>query len=198
VDASKPGSSSKDDDSAPGAGQDLHHQMLKQIRKMNAHLLHTLSDDAGINDGGANIFDGEDGRQHISLSPYLQRGVKKSERVKKATDETEVLQNTCSLWCNKHKLVPGYDPEEEEEDLGSVNLEGIRLRQLEEVEKIKRTFGHRNFPVSAQTLERALVMPQQKLKRGVDPCSLLPRLLINPFYESEFKKGPKKKKKGRR
>lgn len=175
---------------------DLHEQMLRQIRRMNSHLLHSVCGD--IDEAPANVFgDGEDATRHISLSPYLQAdqydGVAKAT-AERTADETSVLEGSCALWCNKHSA---GSTNKANSDTDTQSLDALRLKQLEEVERIKRSFGHHNVPCFAETLEGALVMPAQKLKRGVGLCSGLPRLLINPFYEGvkqgKGKKGKKKR-----
>jgi len=125
------------------------------------------------------------------LSPYLQvvPGGGTEAVSQKLEDSSDVLGGACSLWQSKHQQSTAGN--------SGLTLDQIRLKQLQEVEKIKRTLGHHNRPCNAAVLERALVMPQQKLKKNVGLYNALPRLLINPFYEGEVKKKKGKKKRGK-
>lgn len=170
---------------------DLDRQMIQRIRMLNADLLHTTAG-VGLEPERSSVFD-ESGKaaEHISLSPYLQvlPGGGTEAVSQKADDGADVLGDACSLWQNKHQQSSAGN--------SGLTLDQIRLKQLQEVEKIKRIFGHHNRPCNAAVLERALVMPQQKLKKNVGLYNALPRLLINPFYEGEVKKKKGKKKRGK-
>jgi hypothetical protein len=157
---------------------------------LNADLLHTTAG-VGFEEPRSSVFEDSAGASaHISLSPYLQvkPGGGTETVSQKADDSADVLGGACSLWQNKHQQSSAGN--------SGLTLDQIRLKQLQEVEKIKRTFGHHNRPCNAAVLERALVMPQQKLKKNVGLYNALPRLLINPFYEGEVKKKKGKKKRG--
>lgn len=168
---------------------DLDRQMIQRIRMLNSDLLHTTAG-VGFEEPRSSVFD-DASSQHISLSPYLQvlPGGGTEAVSQKLDDSADVLGGTCSLWQNKHQQSTAGN--------SGLTLDQIRLKQLQEVEKIKRTFGHHNRPCNAAVLERALVMPQQKLKKNVGLYNALPRLLINPFYEGEVKKKKGKKKRGK-
>lgn len=168
---------------------DLDRQMIQRIRMLNSDLLHTTAG-VGFEEPRSSVFD-DASSQHISLSPYLQvlPGGGTEAVSQKLDDSADVLGGACSLWQNKHQQSTAGN--------SGLTLDQIRLKQLQEVEKIKRTFGHHNRPCNAAVLERALVMPQQKLKKNVGLYNALPRLLINPFYEGEVKKKKGKKKRGK-
>lgn len=170
---------------------DLDREMIQRIRMLNADLLHTTAG-VGFKEPCSSVFDDSMGAEkHISLSPYLQvvPGGGTEAVSQKLEDSSDVLGGACSLWQSKHQQSTAGN--------SGLTLDQIRLKQLQEVEKIKRTLGHHNRPCNAAVLERALVMPQQKLKKNVGLYNALPRLLINPFYEGEVKKKKGKKKRGK-
>jgi hypothetical protein len=173
----------------------LELDALAKIRKLNSHLLHTSGEPAPERDLTPDPAP-RSARKFKSLSPYA--GVRADgdssalapevTKFRQQTQEEVALQAMCSLWGAKH------------EDLGEKSaeptFEEMRRNQLEEVDRIKRCFGYYNVPCSAAVLERALVMPAQKPTPEVGlPCNV-PRLLINPFFDSDA--GVKKKKKGKK
>merc|ERR1712146_596878 len=55
-------------------------------------------------------------------------------------------------------------------------------QQLQEVDTIKRVFARRSCHVDVTLLDRALVMPEHRLKADLDLFNTMPTVLANPFH----------------
>lgn len=173
------------------------------LRRLNRNLLRTGEDDASDSDDdeatrGQNFFETPEGVGHISLSAYTRDATQAADgddmagtAAPRAQDDSDVLGSICEKW--RTRQLPNSALKSD----GLVTLEEMRLQQLQEVEKIKRTFGKRGVPISAAVLERALVMPQQRLYQHPKMLNSEPKLLENPIppevtAKKKGKGGPRK------
>merc|ERR1712070_172221 len=124
-------------------------------------------------------------------------------------DDSDVLASTCDWWRHKHvqqESKKGVLP------FGDGALDEMRFQQLQEVDKIKRVLARRSCHVDVALLDRALVIPEHRLKADLDLFNTMPSVIANPFFvgktlrkkrgKSPFRRsksqtGKSKKEKGR-
>jgi hypothetical protein len=162
-------------------------EKLRDFRRLNRHI---FRDTSGRKPSQASSQQDKVADEFPTLSPYpeFQGENAPISQYKQRCQEELPLQNISKIWNERHQTFA--------EAFGSEHvtptLESMRRSQLEEVDAIKRSFGHHNVPCNAAVLERALVIPPQQYRPDVGFAGLVPRLLINPFYDPEGGKGKKK------
>jgi len=175
--ASRPGVSIK-----PGEDVQQHELMLKR------HLYQHLMAIPGYEQDGSPLS--PPSLTSPSLAPYPPR-----QHIDKRHDPCAVLAAPCTLWSAKHHLTK----KEDQGSGGGLSLDAIRRRQLWEVETAKQMMAKMGTMVDSAVIDKGLVMPLHQLKRGVAPHTTVPRLLINPLYETKEGEGRQgQKEKGRR
>ena len=115
-----------------------------------------------------------------------------AQKKKKAGDlEEDELKKPKEMTRNDYRIMS------EMKHVGHTEKNEGRLEQLEVVQQLKRHLARNNMNISADVLERGILMPEEDNRDELEDKNyprIIDQLLINPFAQTKKAKKGKKKK----